>query len=236
MNSMLEFYQGKGFVAKIVRTNRVKTASVKVEAGKVSVVVPFKLPDDRIEKVVTDKAKWIREKIYLHNQHVISKPKEYVSGESFTYLGKNYRLKIAAGAVPSVKLKNGRLVVSLPKQQRTPENIMKAVTGWYRIHAEQKLKEKVERYADIVGVTPKSIGIRDFKSRWGSCHASGNIQFNWKIIIAPNHIVDYVVVHELCHMKQHDHSKQFWKLVERVVPDYLDCKEWLRVNGQKLDV
>ena len=80
-----------------------------------------------------------------------------------------------------------------------------ALTGWYKTHAARKLQEKVKRYASILGVKPVSVGVSDFKSRWGSCHANGKIQFNWKIVIAPNRVVDYVVVHELCHMKHHDH-------------------------------
>ena len=88
----------------------------------------------------------------------------------------------------------------------------------------------------MVGVNPKSVGIKTFKSRWGSCHLSGDILYNWNIVIAPNRIVDYVVVHELCHLKQHDHSDKFWKLVGQVIPDYAECKEWLRVNGRALEV
>lgn len=236
MNAVLEFYKGKGFVAKVVRTNRVKTASVKVEEGKVSVVVPFKLSDEKIDKVVTDKTKWIREKISLHSKCAPTKLKEYVSGESFAYLGRNYRLKLVVGAKSPVTLKKGRLVVMLPEQSMTPETISNALTEWYLDHAELKLQEKAERYAEIVGVKPKSIGVREFKSRWGSCHTNSNIQFNWKIVMAPNRIVDYVVVHELCHMKHHDHSPKFWKCVERVIPEYLECKEWLKENGVELVV
>jgi predicted metal-dependent hydrolase len=78
--------------------------------------------------------------------------------------------------------------------------------------------------------------VKDFQSRWGSCTPRGRVDFNWKIIMAPNRVVDYVVVHELCHLKQHDHSPQFWKLVESIMPDYLESKEWLRVNGASLMV
>ena len=81
-----------------------------------------------------------------------------------------------------------------------------------------------------MGLSPKGVGIKSFKSRWGSCSVKGKLDFNWKIVMAPNRIVDYVVVHELCHLKQHDHSPKFWTLVERVVPDYESCKEWLKKN------
>jgi predicted metal-dependent hydrolase len=114
--------------------------------------------------------------------------------------------------------------------------IRNALVRWYKRNAELKFREKVARYADIVGVDPADVGIKTFKSRWGSCSSKGRIDFNWKVIMAPNRIVDYVVVHELCHLKQHDHSPEFWKLVERVIPDYLECKVWLKVRGAGLVV
>ena len=236
MTATHETINGKGFHAEVIRTNRRKTASVRVEEGKVSVVVPQDLSNSGIEELVAKKTRWIREKLLLQRQSVISKPKEYVSGESFTYLGRNYRLKLEDGAVESVKLKNGRLIVALPRKTVSLKKIRDMLSEWYRLHAEQKLQDKAERYAKIIGVSPRSVGVRSFKSRWGSCHVNGDIQFSWKIIIAPNRIVDYVVVHELCHMKHHDHSPKFWKSVERVIPDYLECKEWLKDNGCMLEI
>ena len=112
--------------------------------------------------------------------------------------------------------------------------IRNALVRWYRHHAESKLQAKVARYSSIVGVEVVSVGVKSFKSRWGSCSAKGRIDFNWKIIMAPNRMVDYVVAHELCHLKHHDHSNKFWKEVERVIPDYLDCKQWLKTNAEKL--
>ena len=81
-----------------------------------------------------------------------------------------------------------------------------------------------------------SVGINTFKSRWGSCDNRGLVQFNWKVIIAPSRVVDYLVVHELCHLKQHNHSPKFWKCVESVFPDYQECKEWLKMNGRTLEI
>lgn len=236
MPAELEFYQGKGFIAEIIRTDRKKTATVRVEHGKVSVVVPDGLSDIRIQEVVNNKARWVREKLHIQSKHYPVRSKEYVAGECFAYLGKNYRLKIQSGTHRDVKLKNGRLVVTLPDQTNSPVDVKKALEGWYRRHALLKLTEKVARYAEIIGVAASSVNIKTFKSRWGSCTTAGDVTFNWKIVIAPNRIVDYVVVHELCHMKHHDHSLEFWKSVEKVIPDYLSCKEWLKDNGSGLQV
>ena len=231
-----EFVKGNGFFAEVIRTSRRKTASVKVDDGKVSVVVPEKLADSRIEELINKKTRWIREKLLIHHESRPFKPKEYVSGECFTYIGKNYRLKVEIDSTPSVKLIGGRLIVALPDGAKSDKKVRNALTQWYKEHAEKRLKQKAERYAKIIGVKPVSVGIKSFKSRWGSCSVKGDICFNWKIIIAPNRIVDYLVVHELCHLKRHDHSPEFWKCVERVIPDYLECKEWLKENGRGLTI
>ena len=229
MSTAAEFIQGNGFLAEVVRTSRRKTASIKVEAGKVSVVAPDELPISRIEEVISKKNRWIKEKLLLHSQAMAVKPKEYVSGESFSYLGKNYRLKVVQGSPISVKLLQGYLTVMTP-EPLNPVKTKKLIEGWYRERAEKKLREKSERFAKQMGVTFASVGIKSFKSRWGSCSGDGNILYNWRIIMAPNGIVDYVVVHELCHLIHHNHSPEFWKAVGKVVPDYQREKEWLRSN------
>lgn len=230
-----EFYQGIGFTAELIRTDRKKTATIVVENGLASVLIPEGTTQAKVENLLTKRTKWIKEKLYLQSQYSPVTPKEYVPGESFSYLGKNYRLKIQAANAKSVKLVNGRLTVALPTQQRTVQQIQLALINWYQDHAEKRLQEKTKRYAKLIGVTPNAVGIKSFKARWGSCHVNGNILYNWKIIMAPNRIVDYVVVHELCHLKHHDHSPKFWKAVEKVVPDYRDCKQWLKEHGRSLE-
>jgi predicted metal-dependent hydrolase len=236
MASSAEITTRKGITAQVIRTSRRKTAQVRVDEGRVSILVPDDLSNSRIDEILTKKTQWIRGKMYLHGQALPVQLKEYISGESFSYLGRNYRLKVLKGSQPSVKLLNGRLQATLPTGSKSQEKVREALTGWYRSHAEAKIQEKAARYALVIGVEPKFVGIKTFKSRWGSCHLSGDILYNWKIVIAPNRIVDYVVVHELCHLKQHDHSERFWKLVGQVIPDYAECKEWLRVNGRVLEI
>ncbi len=231
-----EYIEGNGFIAEVIRTQRIKSADVRVEEGAVSIVVPAALPNERINQILKDKKSWISNKILLHREALPVNAKEYVSGSSFSYLGRNYRLKVNRGHFAPVKLIQGRLVVSVPNGREQPHMVRNALVRWYKHHAELKLQLKVERYAPVVGVELNGMGIKSFKSRWGSCSAKGYIDFNWKIVMAPNRIVDYVVVHELCHLKRHDHSPQFWKAVERVMPDCLDCKEWLKANAGALEI
>jgi len=232
----VEYIEGKGFIAEVARTQRKKSADLRVEEGAVSVVVPYDLSTERIEQLLKDKRRWIKEKILLQREAMSFNPKQFVSGESFSYLGRNYRLKVVDGHFAPVKLVQGRLVVSVPGGASEPHMIRNALIRWYKRNAELKLQEKVSRYAAVIGVQPSGLGIKTFKSRWGSCSAKGRIDFNWKIIMAPNRMVDYVVVHELCHLKSHDHSAKFWKEVERVVPDYDDSKLWLKSNAREFNI
>lgn len=231
-----EYISGNGYVAEVIRTARIKSARLQVEDGVVSIAVPKALEVERIGQLLKDKHRWIKEKLYLHQQQQPAPKREMLSGEAFPYLGRNYRLKITIGKLQPVKLLHGRLQVVVPKAMRHEHIIRDMLTHWYRLQAEIRFKEKVKRYASIVGVEPTDVSVKTFKSRWGSCNIKGEIQFHWKVIMAPNRIVDYVVVHELCHLKHHDHSPAFWKSVERIVPDYLECKVWLKEFGVGFEV
>lgn len=231
-----EYIQGQGFVATVIRTGRTKSARLQVEDGAVSIAVPKALPEEKIQQLLSDKKRWIKEKLYLHQQAQPVRKREMLSGEAFPYLGRHYRLKIVTGPVLPVKFKHGQLLVSLPKMMQQHAIIRDMLTYWYKLQAENRFKEKVKRYASVVGVTPSDVSVKTFRSRWGSCNVKGEIQFHWKIIMAPHSVVDYVVVHELCHLKHHDHSPEFWKSVARILPNYLDSKEWLKEVGARFDI
>lgn len=226
-----EYREAKGFIAEVIRTNRKKSADIRVEEGAVTVVVPIETSLERIDDLLASKRRWIKEKIALHQEMAPPSSKRYVSGESFSYLGRNYRLKVEKGPFAPVKLVQGRLVVSVPQGAEQPHMIRNALVRWYKRQAELKLREKVARWAPQVGVAPTGVTIKTFKSRWGSCTSKGELQFNWRIMMAPNRMVDYVVVHELCHLIRHDHSPEFWAQVGKVLSDYEENREWLKRNG-----
>ncbi|MEX1668373.1 M48 family metallopeptidase [Zhongshania guokunii] len=225
---MREYLERPGFIAEVIRTDRRKTADIRVEDGAVLIVIPISLPIERVDSLLKTKRTWIKEKIALHREAQPASEKQFVSGEAFSYLGRNYRLKVEEGAFQPVRLLKGRLVVTVPKGKDQPHMIRNALIRWYKRQAEQKLCEKVERYAPIVGVEPADVRIKTFKSRWGSCTAKGILEFNWRIMMAPNRCVDYVVVHELCHLKRHDHSAEFWKEVGKVMTDYERLRTYLK--------
>jgi len=228
------------FNYKIIRTDRKRTASIQVSpSNEVTVMVPKELPSEKLEALLRRKTPWILSKIKF-NQEVKypHKPKEFVSGEAFQYLGRNYRLKIETGEIEGVELKNGRLNVRIlgDKDLACHRKVKRLLTDWYARNAARKLKERIVRHSDKMSLNFRRLKIKDLKRCWASCSMKGDITFNWKIIMAPLRIVDYVVVHELCHRAHHNHSKEFWNLLGRMMPDYKEQKEWLRVNGAGLGI
>ncbi|MDA8672514.1 M48 family metallopeptidase [Gammaproteobacteria bacterium] len=215
---------GFPFTVNVIYRARTKSAEITIEDEVVNVIVPNSLSDTQIRRLITKRLAWIKKTMVA--QAKAGKPKviEYVNGESFPYLGKNYRLKIVNGEEPAAKLKSGYLWVTASNT----EGMKEAIKQWYFRLAEKRLIEKTDRFSNILGVSPRSVSIKDFKTKWGSCSKNGDIAYNWKIIMASNNLVDYVVIHELCHLKELNHSARFWKLLDRHKPDWRECKELLR--------
>lgn len=126
-----------------------------------------------------------------------------------------------------LKLQN----VPIQKEKTPSEKRLEAI---YRNAAREYFPKRVSHYAHMLGVTYGKISIRDQKTRWGSCSSEGNLSFNWRLILAPPDVLDYVVIHELCHRKEMNHSKEFWALVESLMPHYKECRKWLKKNGRDL--
>ena len=215
---------------EIVRTNRRKTIAIKVMDGVVRVLAPKRVSVRRLQQVIQQKMPWILEKLRLQRESPIVEPKAYITGEMFVYLGKRYRLEISPPTGQGVVLRHGRFWVEdgLPIQAQLHE--------WYKKHAEKQLTARTAHYAHLIGVTPRSIVVKQYKARWGSCSVTRDIAYNWQIIIAPPAVVDYVVVHELCHLQQHNHSPQFWQAVADILPHYRHNQQWLKAHGQALVV
>lgn len=215
-----------------------KTLSIAVEApDKVSVVAPLGLQEELILERVKSKAPWILKK--LQGLKDMSPPvkKEYVNGETFLHLGTNYFLQLVPDETlkkPMVRLYQDKLLVIT--STRDGAAIRQAIIDWYRSQASQKIKERINYYHHKIGRNPARITIKEQRTRWGSCSSLGNLNFNWKAIMAPSPVLDYIVVHELCHLIHLNHSQDFWNLVASILPDYRERREWLKQNGVRLDL
>ena len=158
-------------------------------------------------------------------------------GQGFAYLGRSYRLKFVADCGTALRLKNGRWELSEPFFQEHGEAaVRKAFRDFYVDKGNLIFAERVAHFAPLVGVSPGSIEVKELGYYWASCGKTGALNFNWKTIMAPQTVIDYIVVHELCHIRHRDHTDAFWNEVDKVLPTFRERKEWLRKNGAALDV
>lgn len=224
-----------GTNVEVIRARR-KTMAISIREGQATVRAPRWLSESVIHEFVTEKAHWIQSKLKKQHDVRAATQRKFVDGESFNYMGRNYNLRLTASDTPQIVLMDDVLYVALPTDNHRPDRVKNALLGWYKQQAGTVLKEKVARFADQVGRQPSKVTIRTCKSRWGSCSASGRLMFNWKIMMATEAVIDYLVVHELCHLLQANHSPRYWREVERVLPDFRSARDWLKRNGGYLEI
>lgn len=216
---------------QIVYSNR-KTVAITVERDR-SVVVraPEGTSEEKIQSIVESRKLWLYEKIN-HTQKYPPQPvrKEFVTGETIMYLGRYYRLEITKDEHPGVRFQN-RFYIS--RQQQTQAGQL--LRDWYMARAREKLTPKIRDFAEALGVIYNQILISDLKYRWASCTPKNNLNFNWRIVKAPMFVVDYLIVHELAHLLEPNHTPAFWNIVAVQVPRYELAKEWLRKHGSVLE-
>lgn len=217
----------------ITKSNR-KTIgiSIRLKDG-VRILAPHFATKKQIEEVVRKNSQWIIKKL----QEVEATAKNeliYKDGELFPYLGEKYRLNIIkniGGKKNLIEISEDKILLKLIGENDEEANIKQVITRWYREEADSLLKERLDRLSKETNLYPVSVRIKEQKSRFGSCSSKKNINLNWKLIMAPIEIIDYVVVHELCHLKEMNHSKNFWSLVGYYIPDYNKLRKWLKENG-----
>ena len=223
---------------QVIRSRRA-TADIVIERdGSIVVRAPETIPDERIEDMVEAKRLWIYKNLAewrdLNATRVL---REYKNGEGFLYLGRSYRLLLVAEQNEALLLKNGRF--SLRRDLVDAGSIAAAQSAfrdYYIARGQERISRRVNYYAPKVGVTPRALSVRELGNRWASCSPTGGLSFHWKCMMAPQTIIDYIVVHELCHFHHLDHTDAFWNEVDKVIPNYGERKEWLRKNGAGLDV
>lgn len=217
-NSKIEF--------KIIKSKKRKTIGLAVSPRGVIVRSPSNLSSTKLKQVVRSKAKWIITKQLRIDEVKQSRKKN----NKIQYLGKYYDLQTNIVRLnEKIIFRNGKFIV-YAKNSR-PKRIENLYNSWLKLRASIILENRVSKYKKLVGVEPSKILIKDHKMRWGSATKKASINFNLNLLKAPMKIIDYVVVHELCHLKIYDHSTSFWMLIRSVMPDYESRKEWLRVNG-----
>ena len=220
-------------VYRLLRSSRRTLEFAVVEGGQVEVRAPKDMPVERIEARLQARARWIaRQRRSVEREASPAAPREFRSGETFHYLGRQYRLRVCAGSKPHVRLFSGRLEVTV-RDPADKSAIKRALERWFHARAEQVLPARVAAFLErpaARGLTPKSISLRRMRTRWGSCSSSGRILLNTQLIHLPTTLIDFVIAHELAHLVVADLGHRFTRMVASLVPEYARCRDRLRLK------
>lgn len=219
---------------EIRRSTKRKKLTITVERDR-SVVVhaPTNVPEEAIRQLVDKKRPWLFDKLH-HEQKYQPLPhppgKELVNGEAALYLGRTYRIELVDDEGSEILFAGKFLIPRSHLRQRR-----QVLRQWYVERAREKILPRVRSHASGLGVAFERANINDSRYRWGSCTPGNNLNFNWRLIKAPMFVIDYVIVHELAHLIEANHTSRFWNIVRAQLPATERARDWLRENGQSLE-
>ncbi|NPV04762.1 MAG: M48 family metallopeptidase [Syntrophaceae bacterium] len=215
----------------VIRSRR-KTIAIEVtREGKVLVRAPLRLAHREVIAFVDRHRDWAARKIAQAGARERCRgPRRFVQGETFYYLGEPHRLRFIGGG-GYLRRENGEFLLGSDLARRADV----LFRTWYRARAREVLEERVGELSRRMGLAVRGVRITDAKERWGSCSASGTLNFSWRLVMAPPGIIDYVVVHELAHLAEMNHSRRFWACVARILPDHRERRRWLREHEHLFD-
>jgi predicted metal-dependent hydrolase len=216
-------------IDQFIRSRR-RTIAIQVRPdGQIWVRAPLRAPERLIREFVESKAGWIRRKQAEALKHAPATAKHFGVGERFLFLGREYPLVVVEKQRVALTFE-GRFILS----QKALPRAAQAFEQWYKAQALKVLSERVGYYAARHGFEPGRIRISSARTRWGSCSSKGTLSFTWRLVMAPLEVIDYVVLHELVHLKVKNHSKTFWGSVAALMPEYKRHVAWLKKNGTLL--
>lgn len=218
---------------ELIRSNR-KTISIHIERdGSVSARIPEKITEVEILKVLKSKEYQIHKNLAQWSQLNETKVnREYVNGQSFLYLGRNYRLQLVDEKIDGLEFKKGYFLLSYSQKGKAKELFV----NFYKDKLKDKLNPIINRYKSLLNVNPNDVKIMELQNRWASCTTKGNINFHWKCAMAPIDVLNYIVAHELIHLIHKNHTNEFWNEIDKVVPNYEKQLNWLKKNGAGMDL
>lgn len=220
-------FGGEAISFVVTRTTRRKTVAISVGFDGVRVLAPADVDDEHILGVVRKKGPWVlRKQAGYRELGGTPVVREFVSGETFHYLGRPYRLKVTPDSdtlVTRIVARGSQLFAPVPAGVDAAirrASVRSGLRLWYRDRAKVHFPARAKAMANLLGIPTPSVHIVDQSKRWGACDARGRIRLNWRLIMAPMSLVDYVIAHEACHVLQHNHSHSFWRSLETIMPDY----------------
>ncbi|MBL8018818.1 MAG: M48 family metallopeptidase [Leptospirales bacterium] len=218
---------GDNYSAELVRKKGRRRISIIVYPdNRMEIRAPMRMPEYSIQSFLRQSTSWIQKRLKKNASRPRIEPLLYSEGESIPFLGQELRLTFKKGLRRPTQ-SDGSL--ALPESRKG--GAYETVEKWYRKEAITIFQTAIERYAPLIGKKPTRFTVRRMRSRWGSCSSKGSLSLNWKILASPQSVVDYLVVHELAHLIEQNHSKRFWAVVERAMPDFRAARKWLKTHG-----
>ena len=225
------------FSYSLVRSARRRSLGIEVCKAKVVVRVPQFVATSEAEQFVRAKSTWIQQKLAQQSQQIESAPlRQYLPGSQVPFLGSHLSLVINRQSQAAVVQYGDQLILGLSSRSRQSpeEQARRLVSQWYQQKALQLLTLKTNVLVARAGLVHRGVTVKATRSKWGHCTAQGAIQYNWQILLAPEPVVDYLVAHEVSHLRHHNHGAEFWQLVANLCPDYKKHRAWLKANGLQL--
>ena len=226
---------GKSVTYILKRTGRRRSIGLRIDDRGLTVNMPMRGSEKWLHSVLQEKAAWVVEKLESW-QAKKPAPQRWGEGEAILYRGEMFTLHIILSLFDAPPQLHGSQLIVHVSQTDNPSVIEKIVMRWYRREAMQLFTECIEHFAPLMNVTPSEIKLSSARTRWGSCTTRGTVRLNWQLIKMPLHLVDYVVVHELAHLREMNHSAAFWSVVETVCPDYAkrrgELRKWGVMSGE----
>ncbi len=212
-------------ISKIIRTKRKNIALMITRDATLIVRAPMRTPLGYIEKLVEKKFAWIEKKMQEFEKRPKAVKKTFFEGEEFLHLGRKYKLKLTEG----IKIELGEnLELFFPRTFLW--RARQRMSDWYKKQAQKAIFERTEIIASKLNLKYSSLKISNAKTNWGSCGPKNSLNFNWRLVMVPEKIIEYVIIHELIHIVEKNHSAKFWNKVAVVMPEYREAREWLRHN------
>lgn len=224
----------EGIEIKIIKTDRRKTISIFIERdGSVRTLAPASIPDDKIEEAIRTKQYQIFVKLARWKELNKGKiERSYVNGQSFLYLGRNYPLSIVENQDIPLKISRGYFLLDI----RFLKDAEKVFKTFYKEKGEEKIKERLQLIAEEFTTKPSTIKVMDLRNRWASWTPKNILYFHWKCAMAPVSVIDYIIIHEMVHLKYPNHSSQFWNELDKKMPGFREHANWLKLNGVRMSL
>lgn len=218
-----------------VRRNR-RSRHVRLhvdEQGQVSASVPARFAAERLDPIVRDRADWLHDVLVRMDLKARDTEVDLERGDPVRWLGSWVPTRLErAGRRAVVRMEGGRLELRVPQG----EDAHAALVAWYRREAREVFRQRVDAWSDHLGLRAGKVSVREQRTRWGSCTHQGDLSFNWRLVLAPLWVLDSIVVHELCHIQELNHSDRFWALLDDRYPRHVEASDWLREHGAALRV